>query len=343
MKSFIKLTIIAIVLLQFNTSITYSQNVSINETVRYINEIFSSSKSTIYKYDLALSLDGQVSINRNSITENKIFDIKVNVNDLDKIYISKDMEMCSGSIYKDTGGKHIKICCKNKSDCIYDAQSSEKYTCKIELYLDISDYDYQRCANALKHLITEGKKTFTTNQPKVDDPFAPKVQAQVNKAQSEVKKQSTIQKQPVSLKSTEQCNVISNNRPDGVVVKYMNPELVGKGTNCELGLSIQTTGTDFFFATTVRYFGNPQKLIGNLKIQLSNSQSLELKLYRSELATMRNEQIGIGIFYLKEQDVQKLKKGTIRTVVFQESTDKYQIVTLNQNFDVAQRHIRCLQ
>lgn len=140
-----------------------------------------------------------------------------------------------------------------------------------------------------------------------------------------------------------QCNVKTNNRPDGVVVKYLNPELVGKGTDCELGLSIQTTGEDFFLTTTVRYFGNPQKLIGTLKIQLSNSQSLELKLYTSELATMRKEQIGIGIFYLKDQEVQKLKSGTIKTVVFQESTNKYQIVTLNQNYDVAQRHLNCLQ
>lgn len=147
----------------------------------------------------------------------------------------------------------------------------------------------------------------------------------------------------INILGFAQCNVIVNNRPDGVVVRYLNPELVGKGNSCELGLSVQTNGGDYFFTTTVRYSGNSQKQIGNLKIQLSNSQSLDLKLYKSELATMRNEQVGLGIYYLNSSDIQKLTNNSIKTVVFQEANNKHQIVTLGQNYDVAQRHIRCLQ
>jgi hypothetical protein len=84
-------------------------------------------------------------------------------------------------------------------------------------------------------------------------------------------------------------------------------------------------------------------MIGDLKIQLSNNQALVLKLYSSELAAVKNVQVGLSIFYLTTDDVQKLKNATIKTVVFQEIDKKYQIVTLNQNFDVAQRHLRCLQ
>lgn len=321
------------------TNLTFGQNVSLDETVRYINNVLSSSKNISYMYQIALSSEGILSITEKSLETDEY---SLLINDLDSIYISKDWETCTS---KRTNGdsKHIQIWCKNKSDCIYHSKGGEKYTCGTHIYIDLSDYDTQRLLNALKHLITEGKKKYRIDQTKVNDPFAPNAQVQVNKEQAVVKKQAAIQKQAVNLKSSEQCNVKINNRPDGIVVKYMNPELVGKGTNCELGLSIQTTGEDYFLTTTVRYFGNPQKLIGNLKIQLSNSQSLELKLYTSELATMKNEQIGVTIFYLKEQEVQKLKNGTIKTVVFQESTNKYQIVTLNQNFDVAQRHINCLQ
>jgi hypothetical protein len=63
----------------------------------------------------------------------------------------------------------------------------------------------------------------------------------------------------ISTLGFAQCNVKTTNRPDGVVVKYLNPELVGKGSNCELGLSVQTNGNSFFLTTTARYFGASKK------------------------------------------------------------------------------------
>ena len=139
-----------------------------------------------------------------------------------------------------------------------------------------------------------------------------------------------------------QCDVKKNYRPDGVVVKYLNPELVGEGTNCKLGLSIQTNGSEFFFSTTVRYLNNSQKSIGNIKIQLSNSQSIALELFTSELATMKGSKVGLSIYMITEQDLIKLANSTIKTVVFKESNGINQIIELSQNFDVAQRHIKCL-
>jgi len=41
-----------------------------------------------------------------------------------------------------------------------------------------------------------------------------------------------------SLSAIAQCNIKINKRPDGTTVRYMNPEMVGKCNNCELGLSI---------------------------------------------------------------------------------------------------------
>ncbi len=139
-----------------------------------------------------------------------------------------------------------------------------------------------------------------------------------------------------------QCNVQVNNRPDGTTVRYLNPELVGKGNNCELGLSVQTDGSSYYVSTTVRYLSTPKKQTGSLMIQLTNNQSLQLELVTSQLATMHNEQIGMGIYSLTAADVQKLKNSTIKTVVFRESTGNNQVVTPSQNKDILQRHINCL-
>jgi hypothetical protein len=140
-----------------------------------------------------------------------------------------------------------------------------------------------------------------------------------------------------------QCNVKTNYRSDGIIVKYLNPELVGKGTNCELGLSVQSIGNDYFLSTTVRYFGSANKQTGDLKIQLANNQSLVLKLYSSEIATLSNENLGLAVYFLSSLDVTKLLSSNIKTVVFREASGINQIITLNPYSGVISKQLRCLK
>ena len=144
-------------------------------------------------------------------------------------------------------------------------------------------------------------------------------------------------------KNYSQCNIKINNRSDGTTVRYLNPELVGIGTNCQLGLSIQTNGIDYFLTTTVRYFSPYKKIIGSLKIQLSNNNSLDIPLYTSELATIKNEDVALSIFTLSEADVINMKKANIKTIIFKEDDDNNQIIIVDRNYDVLKRHIKCLQ
>lgn len=146
-----------------------------------------------------------------------------------------------------------------------------------------------------------------------------------------------------SMKISAQCNVKTNNRPDGVTVKYLNPEMVGKGTGCELGFSISTNGTDYYFNTAVLYFSTSVKSTGTLMIELSNNQSLNLTLYASELATIKNSEVSTNVYLLSKTDVEKLKKATIKKIIFKETGGKNQIIILSKNFDVASRHINCLK
>lgn len=143
--------------------------------------------------------------------------------------------------------------------------------------------------------------------------------------------------------SIGQCDVKIIKRPDGTTIKYLNPTLLGAGTNCELGGSISNNGTDFLFNTTVRYSASSKKTKGTLMIQLSNNVSLVLKMYTNELATVKNNEISLSVFYLTKSDVANLKKTFIKTIVFKEADNKNQIITVSSNSDFASKQINCLQ
>lgn len=140
-----------------------------------------------------------------------------------------------------------------------------------------------------------------------------------------------------------QCNIKTIHRPDGVTVRYLNPVLLGSGTNCELGGSISENGVQYVFNTTVRYFGTSKKTKGTLMVRLDNNVSLELKMFTNELATVKNEEVSLSVFLLTKNDVAQLKKAKIITIVFKEADGKNQIIMINNNSDFASRQIKCLE
>lgn len=140
-----------------------------------------------------------------------------------------------------------------------------------------------------------------------------------------------------------QCNVKTNNRSDGVVVKYFNPEFVGDGNNCELGVSLSSNGKDYFFNTTVLFVGNPKKIIGDLMVELDNEQSLNLELFNSELAQIKKIEASASVFFLSSSDVSKLKNSTIKKIIFKTSDNINQIILLSKNQDIASRQLKCLK
>lgn len=147
----------------------------------------------------------------------------------------------------------------------------------------------------------------------------------------------------LTINCFSQCNVKTIHRPDGVTMRYLNPVLVGTGTQCELGGSIYFNGEEYTLATTVRYSGKPKKTIGTLMIQLSNDVSLVLKMHDNQLATVKNEEVSLSVFYLTKSDVANLKKAYIKTIVFKEEGGKNQIITVSDNKYFAATQIKCLE
>lgn len=147
----------------------------------------------------------------------------------------------------------------------------------------------------------------------------------------------------ISYHGYSQCNVQTSNSSNGATFKYLNSEMVGSGIGCELGVSISTNGTNYFFNTNVKYAKKPVKSGGTLIVTLKNNQSLNVKLYSSQITNGKKPEMVMGVYSLTQPDIEKLKKAAIEKIVFQEVGGKNQSVILSKNSDVAIRHIKCLE
>lgn len=147
----------------------------------------------------------------------------------------------------------------------------------------------------------------------------------------------------ISCQGYSQCNVQTSNGSNGAKFKYLNSEAIGKGVGCEIGISISTNGTNYFFNTNVKYARKPVKSEGALVIALKNNQSLNLKFYSSQIANANNSDAVLSVYSLSSIDIEKLKKTPIEKIVFTEVGGKDQSIVLSKNFDVALRHLKCLE
>jgi hypothetical protein len=147
----------------------------------------------------------------------------------------------------------------------------------------------------------------------------------------------------ISFRGYSQCNVQTSKGSNGATFKYLNSEIVGTGIGCDLGVSVSTNGTNFFFNTNVRYAKKPVKSGGTLIITLKNNQSLNLKLISCQITDGKKPEVVMSVYSLMQPDIDKLKKAEIENVVFQEVGGKNQDVRLSKNFDVALRHLKCLE
>lgn len=149
----------------------------------------------------------------------------------------------------------------------------------------------------------------------------------------------------LSAQGFSQCNVQTSNGSNGSTFKYLNAEMVGTGAGCEMGVSISTNGTNYFFNTNVRYAKKSVKSDGTLVLVLRNNQSLNLKHYSCQVVPgkTKNSDVVMSVYSLAAMDIEKLKKASIEKIVFTEVGGKDQSIVLSKNFDVATRHLKCLE
>jgi hypothetical protein len=140
-----------------------------------------------------------------------------------------------------------------------------------------------------------------------------------------------------------QCNIQTNQRDDGVTVRYLRPDRVGFSDRLFLALSMQTNGEDFFVSTISVFEKDAIKLKGNLTLKFANNKSSTLKHFRSEITTFNGYPATLSIFLADKNDLINISNSNITIAMIQLADDVYQAVIIKMNADILIKQYNCLK
>jgi hypothetical protein len=345
--------IINILILNLLINSLWGQNLTVPETVNYINKKLKENPKVTNNGLVTNKTESQIEATPDGylIIYRYMFEKQNNESTFSRCWL--ELEKFS-MLYVTVTEQEMKNPLTNQEETVeFTGMKTVKQgngdcnSTNLQLSDDIYKTAYVKFSNE-KNIIESLSNAFTylLDLVKSNPNFSPQTDPNDPFSPSNFKKLDQSTKSTIETKSTftnpkTPCNIQTVNRLDGTTVRYLKPELVGVGSNCELGLGIQTNGSEYFLITYVRYFDQSKRIIGNLRIKLANEQTLELTLYSSELATMKNEMLGMSIFTLADSDIPKLTNSSIKLVVFRETGNIDQIIQLNQNFDAAKRQLKC--
>lgn len=142
-----------------------------------------------------------------------------------------------------------------------------------------------------------------------------------------------------------QCNILTNERPDGNVIKYFNPKPILRQSQYELGASLyynETTNKYFISLTVLLKTLNASKVEGNLSIQLKNTkQSISLNLIQSNIAQMNGRDVVIAMYEVDLKNLNLLKKYYLKSVFFKMNSKIYGS-TINENSNLFINQLKCI-
>jgi hypothetical protein len=141
-----------------------------------------------------------------------------------------------------------------------------------------------------------------------------------------------------------QCDIKTNNRPDGSTIKYFTPKPVAKTSDHEAGLSLYYNVQSKEYTLTIFLLyknGTPTKLNGDLIIQTTGDTGISLKSYRHELVTMNGKEIGTSIYYLTQKDIAQLEKYPLKTLSVKVNNNIIGL-TITENKNLIIKQFSCL-
>ena len=138
-----------------------------------------------------------------------------------------------------------------------------------------------------------------------------------------------------------QCNIQTNSRADGVVIRYLRPELVAANEKLEVGFSIQTNGSSYYLATMIRYLSTASAP-GDLTISNELNQSSILKLYRAEKTYLKGSDVYLAVYILSKQDIKKFTSSNLKYIMFRTSDNTLNGLKISKNNDVIISQYQCL-
>lgn len=149
-----------------------------------------------------------------------------------------------------------------------------------------------------------------------------------------------------SIKSSySQCDIKTNNRQDGNVIKYFNPQPIIKEKDYELGASIyknQTSGQYLVSIIVLHKSGYYQNISGDLKIQTNSNNGISLKNIETKQVVMNGKKVTIGMFEIDKRSLIILKNNTLKSIFF-EMNSKIYGSTITESKSLFMNQLQCLK
>lgn len=147
----------------------------------------------------------------------------------------------------------------------------------------------------------------------------------------------------INVIGNAQCDIKTNNRPDGNTIKYFNPKPVIRQNQFEVGTAIYKNETSGMYMVNISILFKtlvPKDLTGILTVQTIGNKGLELKLLRSEQIEMNGRKLVMGLYEIGASTLAQLKKFPIKSIYFFLDKKMYG-ATITENKNIFINEIKC--
>ena len=116
-----------------------------------------------------------------------------------------------------------------------------------------------------------------------------------------------------------QCDIKTNNRPDGNTIKYFNPKPVIRQSNYEVATAIykNITTDKYMVCISILFVGiNPMDVMEDLTIQTTSQKSIVLKFINSNKIKMNGRDLTFALFDLDSSSKINLENNSLKSLFF---------------------------
>ncbi|WP_367756109.1 hypothetical protein [Flavobacterium sp. WC2430] len=148
----------------------------------------------------------------------------------------------------------------------------------------------------------------------------------------------------ISVLVNAQCDIKTNNKPDGNKIKYFNPKPIIRQSNYEVATAIykNVTTNKYMVSISVLFKEiNPMDVKGDLTIQTTSQKSIVLKLINSNKIKMNGRDLTLALFDLDSSSKKNLENNSLKSLFFKMNGKTYG-ATITENNSILINELNCL-
>ena len=147
------------------------------------------------------------------------------------------------------------------------------------------------------------------------------------------------------LTTVAQCKIKTTERPDGSIIKYLDPKPVIRKPDYEVGISVykNISTNEMMLNVSVLFLSKtPEKLAKEVIIQTNSDYGVKLKPLISELFTMNGKNLSFGLYKINERDFSILNQYALKSLFFY-LKDEFIGATITENNSILKEQLSCFE